>query len=91
MSFPPHTLEQLIEHSLQRLEPASVSIQDDSALHEGHEGAKGGGHFKLTVVAACFSGRSKLARHRMVYEALGPLMRGRIHALAIHALTPDEI
>jgi BolA protein len=83
-------IEQMRER-LSALAPASIDIRDDSALHAGHEGAKGGGgHYHLVIVSDCFRGHGTLARHRMIYEALGDMMRGPIHALAIRALTADE-
>jgi BolA protein len=73
------------------LDPERIDLVDESALHAGHEGARGGGgHFRLTIVSARFEGARTVARHRMVYDALGPLMRREIHALAIKALTPQE-
>lgn len=82
---------QEIESRLQTLAPLSISIEDDSHLHAGHAGARsGGGHYRLTLVSDQFIGRSTVARHRMVYDALGELMRTRIHALAIRALTAEE-
>ena len=82
---------QEIESRLQVLAPLSLSIEDDSHLHAGHAGARsGGGHYRLTLVSDQFIGRSTVARHRMVYDALGELMRTRIHALAIRALTAEE-
>ena len=72
------------------LEPGLIEIEDESGLHVGHDGAKEGGHFRLTVVSARFSGQSRVARHRMVYQALGPLMQNGIHALALQTLAPDE-
>ena len=72
------------------LEPGLIEIEDESGLHVGHAGAKEGGHFRLTVVSARFSGQSRVARHRMVYQALGPLMQNGIHALALQTLAPDE-
>ena len=81
-----------IKESLAALEPESLDIQDESAQHAGHEGAKGGGgHYRLRIVSKRFAGVSIQKRHRMVYDALGPLMRKDIHALAIKALAPDEI
>ena len=54
-------------------------------------GAKsGGGHYRLTIVSTRFAGCGTLQRHRLIYEALGPMMRREIHALSIQALTPDE-
>jgi len=80
-----------IRQRLAILEPLLLEIEDESALHAGHAGARsGGGHFRLTIVADCFSGRNTVARHRMIYDALGELMRTNIHALAIRALTADE-
>jgi BolA protein len=76
---------------LQALEPSSLLIDDESALHAGHPGAaSGGGHYRLALTSAAFAGRATLARHRMVYAALGDLMHGRIHALAIQARAPGE-
>jgi BolA protein len=78
-----------IKHRLQVLEPTLIEIIDDSAKHAGHSGARdGGGHFRLRIIAACFSGHSVIARHRLVYDALGTLMRREIHALSINASTP---
>jgi BolA protein len=73
------------------LDPVSLELADESALHAGHEGARaGGGHYRLTIVSPRFRGQSTLARHRLVYGALGELMKRDIHALAIRALTPEE-
>ena len=65
---------------------------DDSASHAGHAGARsGGGHFELTIVSARFSGVPPLARHRMVYDALGPMMKQKIHALTLRTYAPGEL
>ncbi|HET7199232.1 MAG TPA: BolA family protein [Burkholderiales bacterium] len=81
-----------IRERLAALEPQSVELLDESGRHVGHAGAAAGGsHFRLTIVSPRFAGHDKLARHRMIYAALGPLMRDEIHALAIQALTPDEL
>ena len=74
----------------QQLAPLSLEVQDDSAQHAGHTGAAGGGHYTLRIVSAAFSGQDRLARHRLVYSALGELMQREIHALSITALSPDE-
>ena len=77
--------------SLRTLEPVSVEIVDDSAKHAGHVGARsGGGHFRLSIVSPRFAGCRTMERHRLVYDALGPLMKQEIHALSISARTPDE-
>ncbi len=74
------------------LDPQHLEILDKSALHAGHAGAKsGGGHFQLTLMSPAFSGQSGVARHRLVYQALGDLMGGKIHALSITALAPEEL
>lgn len=76
---------------LASLAPQSIEIIDDSHLHAGHAGARsGGGHYRLTLVSDQFQGKSKVARHQMIYGALGELMRTRIHALAINAMTGEE-
>jgi BolA protein len=68
-----------------------LHIEDESHLHAGHVGAAtGGGHFKLTIVAAEFEGLSKVARHRAIYAALSKHFPVEIHALTIIALTPNE-
>lgn len=72
------------------LTPTLVAIEDDSALHAGHAGARSGGHYRLHIVADAFAGKSTVARHRMIYDALGDLMQQGIHALVIKAKTPDE-
>ncbi len=72
------------------LDPVSLTLRDDSALHAGHPGAREGAHFAVRIVSAHFAGLGMLQRHRLVYDAAAPLMAGRIHALQIDALTPEE-
>jgi BolA protein len=77
---------------LAALAPKRLDIVDESALHAGHEGARGGGgHYALTIVSPKFDGQPTVARHRMIYVALGDLMHREIHALSIRALAPGEI
>lgn len=80
-------IEQRLREALQ---PLAIEVQDDSALHAGHAGAREGGHYTVRITSARFAGLSRLARHRLVYDALGPLAARRIHALAIVALAPEE-
>ncbi len=80
-------LEQLLRAAL---DPIRLAVQDDSHLHAGHAGAREGRHFSVTITADAFRGLSRLRRHRLVYDALGPLMAQGIHALAIDARAPDE-
>lgn len=79
-----------IRAALTVLAPLSVEITDDSGRHAGHRGASGGGHYRLRIVSAHFTGMNRVARHRAVYDTLASLMAHGIHALAIEALTPDE-
>lgn len=82
-----------IRRRLGALAPARLELLDESAQHAGHSGASPGGntHWKLTIVSAAFAGKPTVARHRMIYQALGELMRHPIHALSIDAKSPDEI
>lgn len=81
----------LLRERLVVLEALSIDIEDESHRHAGHAGAKDGGHFKLQIVATAFAGKNTIARHRLIYDAIGDLMRGHIHALSIRALTPEEV
>lgn len=73
------------------LSPVSLNVEDDSARHAGHEGARDGrGHFNVEVVSESFRGLAPLARHRRVYDAVGTMMETDIHALSIIARTPEE-
>ena len=86
MSVPEQIRERLIA-----LAPLHIDIIDDSAKHAGHAGARsGGGHFRLSITSAAFAGLKTMQRHRLVYDALGPLMKQEIHALSIDARTPEE-
>jgi BolA protein len=81
-----------MEQHLAGLEPDLLEIYDESAEHAGHAGARsGGGHYQVLIVSRRFEGQSRVARHRMVYEALGAMMQQQIHAVAITALTPQEL
>lgn len=83
---------ELMQQRLSKLKPESLEILDESGAHAGHEGAKsGGGHYQLVIVSREFAGKPIQSRHRMVYDALGPMMKNEIHALAIKAYAPDEI
>ena len=70
---------------------ATIDVTDESHLHAGHAGARGGaGHFRVRIVDAAFDGLRSVARHRLVYDAVRDWMPHRVHALAIEARTPAE-
>lgn len=73
------------------LAPQQLEIIDESHLHVGHAGARGGrGHFRVRIVAAAFAGVRPVQRHQLVYAALGDLMHTEIHALVLDTRAPDE-
>jgi len=81
-----------IRRRLQSLDPVELELVDESERHRGHAGYSEGGntHWRLAIVSPRFAGASVVARHRMVYQALGNLMNHPIHALAITARAPEE-
>ena len=81
-----------IKQRLAALEPLELELIDESEAHRGHAGYRQGGgtHWRLAIVSSRFAGQPVVARHRMVYQALGNLMQNPIHALAISARAPEE-
>ena len=81
-----------IRSRLATLDPVELELVDESEKHRGHAGYRAGGntHWRLAIVSARFAGKPVVARHRMVYEALGSLMQDPIHALAMTARAPDD-
>ncbi len=73
-----------------KLQPRWLEVSDDSHLHAGHAGAREGRHFSVRIVSPAFDGLSRVARHRLVYDAARSLIQEGIHALAIEARTPAE-
>ena len=73
--------------------PASLRVEDESHQHEGHAGHRPGGqtHFRVYIVSEAFRGKSRIERHRMINAALTDELQGGVHALAIHAKSPDEV
>lgn len=87
----PQRVERIRALLTEALAPQSLDVADDSHKHAGHAGARGGqGHFGVDIVSSAFAGKLPLARHRLVYAALGEMMQTDIHALSIRARTPDE-
>jgi BolA protein len=73
-------------------EPETLGVEDESYMHEGHEGAKGGlSHYRVLIISSKFEAKSLIERHRMIYRELDEMMRLDIHALAIDAWSPDEL
>jgi BolA protein len=66
-----------------RFQPLKLEVIDESRLHAGHAGAAEGSHFRVAITAECFAGLSRVARHRLVYDALSAPIRRGIHALAL--------
>ena len=77
---------------IERFAPTKLEIEDQSDRHIGHTGARPGGetHFAVTIMSAAFVGQSRVARQRLVYEALAGELATRIHALSLITLAPDE-
>ena len=89
----PTPVADAIRHRLTvALAPSRLDLVDESTLHAGHAGARAEGesHFRVSIVAAMFNGKSRLERQRMVFAALADLMRTDVHALSITALSPEE-
>ncbi|MGJ3649415.1 BolA family protein [Sphingomonas sp. GlSt437] len=74
------------------LSPTRLEVINDSAHHAGHMGDDGSGesHFTVVIESAAFAGQSRVNRQRLVNQALGDLMAGTLHALAIRATAPGE-
>lgn len=85
------TAAQLQQRLQQVLQPSQLEVIDESHQHHGHAGANGtgfGSHFRVRITAGAFVGKSAVARHRLVYDALQDFMDQGLHALAIEAQTP---
>lgn len=88
---PDSTVQRLRTRLQEALAPTQLEIEDESQAHAGHPGARaGGGHYRVTLVSERFAGLSRLARHRLVYDALRDLMQRDVHALSLSLVTPDE-
>jgi len=88
--MPEGTIDRMRER-LSVLDPLEISIADESSLHAGHPGAaSGGGHYNLRMISPRFAGKSRVERHRLVYDAVADLMQREVHALAMVLLAPGE-
>jgi len=76
----------------ERFAPTRLEVEDQSHRHIGHEGARPGGetHFAVTIVSGAFTGHSRVARQRLVYQTLTAELATQVHALSLITLTPDE-
>lgn len=83
--------QQIRDRLNQALHPMELEIEDESHMHAGHASAKGGGHFVVRICAEAFRGKTPIQRHRLVYAAMGELMKEEVHALSIVAQTPEEL
>ncbi len=84
-------VETIEQRLIEAFSPADLLVKDQSHLHAGHEGARDGkGHFDVRIVSEKFDGLNRVARHRLVYDALGRFMATDIHALRVTAITPAE-
>ncbi|OSI11096.1 BolA family protein [Neisseria zoodegmatis] len=85
------TIQETIEGRLKILQPQVFEFHDESHLHAGHAGNRGGGHYAVLLVSEVFDGVSRLNRQRMVKDLLQDLFSdGLIHALSVKAVTPEE-
>jgi BolA protein len=84
---------EMLERLNSALSPTKLDLIDDSEQHRGHGGFNPAGesHFTLKIESPAFAGKSRVERQRMVFAALGDLMRERVHALSIRATAPGEI
>ena len=84
--------ERIIAKLTAAFAPLALEVIDDSARHAGHAGAREGGqtHYSVYIVSERFAGKSRVARHRLVYEALAAEFADGVHALALTTLAPGE-
>ncbi|MGD8326148.1 MAG: BolA family protein [Sphingomonadales bacterium] len=85
--------ERITENLTKALHPIQLDVIDQSHMHEGHAGHRPGGetHFKVIVVSKAFEGLNRVARQRLVFDALKAELEERVHALSITAKAPDEV
>lgn len=84
-----HSAAQLEQRLLEKLAPTQLEVLDESAAHAGHSGANGSGfgtHFRVRIASPLFTNQSRVARHRLVYDALQEFIDQGVHAIAIETL-----
>ncbi len=86
MSVESSIIQALNEH----FHPVALEVINESHLHAGHRHGGVDSHFAVSIVSSAFSGKTHVARHRMVYECLDPFIKASVHALKIKAKTPEE-
>jgi BolA protein len=84
--------QRIREKLLIALEPTRLDVINESHLHAGHRSSPGTGesHYRVLIVSPAFAGKSRVARHRLVNEALADELKGRVHALALSTYAPGE-
>lgn len=89
MSHAEDRVERIRSALTQAFQPLQLNVIDDSHLHAGHAGARGGaGHYRVEIISAVFTGMTPIQRHRAVYAAVQDMMPREIHALSISANGP---
>ncbi|MFN4003601.1 MAG: BolA family protein [Hylemonella sp.] len=86
---PQQRAQRMAERLRQRLQPTFLEVIDESAAHAGHAGANGSGwgtHFRVRIASPLFTNQSRVARHRLVYDALQDFIAQGVHAIAIETL-----
>jgi len=83
-------LENIIKERLATLNPIELKIIDQSHLHKGHSANNGGGHFVIHISSLSFEGKSRMDRHRIIYQLMQDLIPQSIHALSIKAMSPND-
>ena len=90
MMTPEERMVAVRERLTEALAPEKLEIVDQSAAHAGHASSGGAGHYVVEIVSAAFEGKNLVARHRLVYAALGELMQHEIHAVSMTVKSPGE-
>lgn len=84
-----HLASQMAQHLQTTLQPTTLDVIDESGAHAGHAGANGTGfgtHFRVRIASPLFDGKTRVARHRLVYDALQDFIAQGVHAIAIETL-----